>query len=187
ADFLVLVGVLGFERFGEGVGGDGARSDPGGCGEVAIHEGRRDGEDFAEVVGGEALLGAEFDGEEIADDVGVLAAVEAAGGDASGVGFEVAVGLGELVVQVLDHGIHLGGARDAFGGHLAGADLTQDEVPAIAAGGEGRSLGEGGDIQSAGGEVVVVTGGAGSGEDGGDSVFKGGSAGGRQDGADGQK
>ena len=169
ADFLVLVGVLGFERLGQRVGGDGAGGDPAGGGEVAIHQHRRDGEHVAdvveavaEIVGGKALLGAEFDGQQIADGVGVLAAVEAAGGDAAGIGLEVAVGLFELVLQVLDDGIHLRGARHAFGRHLAGADLAQDDVPAIAALGERGGLRELGDIHPAGGEIFVVAGRAGS-------------------------
>ena len=45
---------------------------------------------------GKSLFGAEVDAEQIADGVGVLVAVEAAGGDAAGIGLDVAVGLFEF-------------------------------------------------------------------------------------------
>ena len=194
ADSLVLEGELDFQGLGQRVGADGACGDPAGGGEIAIHQRGRDGEDVAdvveavaEIVGGEALFGAEFDGQQIADGVGVLAAVEAAGGDAAGIGLEVAVGLLELLLQVLEDGIHLRGARHAFGRHLAGADLAHDDVPAIAALSERRGLGELRDIHPAGCEVFVVAGSAGFGEDGDDCLFEGRGIGGQQGTASGHK
>ena len=92
---------LDFQRLGQRVGGHGACGDPAGSGEIAIHQRRRDGEDIADVieavakiVGGKAVFGAEFDGEEIAYGVGVLAArLRRRAVTRPGSGFSVTVGL----------------------------------------------------------------------------------------------
>ena len=85
---MALDGGLG-ERGGE----NGDSCDFLGGGEVLFHQDGREREDVADVVeavagvvGGEIGGGLEVDGEEIADGVVVFEAIEAAGGDAAGVG-----------------------------------------------------------------------------------------------------
>ncbi len=67
ADFLVLIGVLRFQRLRQGIRGYRAGSDPASGGEIAVHQHGRDREHVADVietvaqiVGGKVLLGVEL-------------------------------------------------------------------------------------------------------------------------------
>src|SRR5205807_1539305 len=87
-------------------GEDGLIDNALGGGEVLLHQERRHGEDVADVVeavadvvGGEVVGGLEIDGQEVADGVVVLGAVEAADGDAAGIAALGAINGGKTLVE----------------------------------------------------------------------------------------
>ncbi len=67
---------------------------------------------------GKVLLGAEIDGQQIANGVGVFVAVQAARGHAAGIGLDVAVGFFELALHVVSSAsiCGCGGRGMPFGG-----------------------------------------------------------------------
>jgi hypothetical protein len=110
---------------------------------IIFHQHRRNGQDVrdvvetvARVVGGEIFFGAEIHGQQIANGVRIFAAVEAARRDVPRIRFDVAVGLVEFTFHVVDQGLHLrlGRAWNAFGRHLAGAQLFENRFPPVAIG-----------------------------------------------------
>ncbi len=136
--------VLDLDRFRQRLGRDRAGGNPLRCVHVGLHQHRGDREDladvveaFAGVVGRERPIGAEVDGQQIANRVGVLGAVEPSRDDTPRVGRHERVCTLELGLEEPDE------RRDFFVGtrhvsrrHLAGLELVEDEVPEVAIPGE---------------------------------------------------
>ena len=126
-------------------GGEHGVEHPVGRGEVALHEDGGQGEDVPDVVEAVAgvvfrkvVSGAEVDPEEVAEGIIVLDAVEAAEGDAAGVGVGGVYGI-EEVVEVLGEEIAFlgGGLFGALGGgHGPLVDVEEDARPDFAVGGD---------------------------------------------------
>ena len=141
-DSLVFGVVLRLERlFRQRIGAHGARGDDLGRVHVIFHQHGRNGqhvgdvvEAIAGIVGRKVFFGAEIHGQQIANGVRIFAAVEAARRHVPGVRFDIAVGLFEFTFHVVDQGLHLrfGRAWNAFGRHLATAQLVENRFPAVA-------------------------------------------------------
>ena len=103
------------------------------------------------------------DAQQIADGIGVLVAVQPVSGDAPGIGRGVAIHFLQLRLNEADQGRDVvgGRTRNAFGRHLAVADLSQNHVPLVAMLGDGFGGCVRQNIQPAGRELVIVTRGAG--------------------------
>ena len=96
------------------------------------------------------LLGVEFDAEQIL--IMLIFCQFSRRAVTSGIRLEATVGLFELVLQVLDDGIHLRRARHAFRGQLAGTDLRR-MMSSHRGFGERRRLRKTGRYSSAGGKI----------------------------------
>ena len=108
AQVLEAQAVFDLDRLRQRSGGDRPLGDPPRRGQILLHQHRRDGEDvadvveaFAGVVGREIPVGAEIDGEQITDGVGVLRPVQPTGRDPSGVRLHRRIGADELLSSSL--------------------------------------------------------------------------------------
>ena len=180
---------MSFDRFlGQRIGAHGARSDGFGRIQVLFHQQRRDGQDVGDIVeavagivGGEILVGAEIDRQQIADGVAVFVAIEPLGDHAAGIGFDQRVGLLELTLEEFHQPIELfrGRTRDFFRRHLAGLNFVDDCVPCSPVAQKGGRIEVGLQIEPAGQESRIVAIGTGVLEDGFDFGIEAGSVHGR--------
>ena len=142
ADGLIFRVIFGHQRLlRQRIGAHGPRSDDLGRVHIAFHQYRRDSQHVGDIVeavtgivGGEIFFRAEIDGQQIANGVRIFAAVQAARRHVSRIGFHIAVGSVEFAFHVMDQRLHLrfGRTRNAFGRHLAGAQLVENGFPSIA-------------------------------------------------------